>query len=804
MEKVMTGKESPSGRAREPENAKRVGKAMARPEQTLEEHLRNVSARCKEFCGDFGAPTWGELVGMAHDWGKRSSKWQEYLAKGGREERRQSPGHAPQSVADLAAAFPDEMKPFALIAAYCVRGHHGRLPDWNSTFGNEFQEPEKAGVKIREPLPPELLPHGGIAELLPKLQAERDAFWQRGAAGRQDGAADVFADIAFFIRMLHSACVDADRLDAESVESPETNAKRGGRDDFAALERKFEEHMKRFSANAAKTPVNAARAEILEACRSKAESANGFFTLEAPTGGGKTLSAMAFAMKHLRRNGMKRIVVAIPFKSIIEQTAQTYRDIFGKDNVLEHHSNFDFSEGEAKKGGKNGKESEEEQEATPAELAAENWDAPIIVTTTVQLFESLLQGKAGSARKIHNLAKSVIVLDEAQKLPPNHLNAILSTLRSLVFCCGSTVVLCSATIPDLTGIINEGDVHPIRGLNKVEPILGNAETLAKTLCRTTLAPRISIAMRELAERLAQEEQVLCIVNTRSKCLDLFGRVRESRGGENTRHLSALMCPADRRRTLEEIRKKVAEGAPIAVVATSIVEAGVDLDFHTVWRELAGLDSIAQAAGRCNREGRRETGTVQVFEFADEALKSPPSFLSRSIASTLHCVQGDEFPELTPSVYRKFFRQLLRKSKDILNSDKFKETFVNPSNYLWAPKRNVKENESDSINNYIFCGKYDYATFGDEFKMIDSQASLIVLYGESPSLVERLRREGPSRSLFRALQQYAVNICKRDMTDLAESGCIEPLHGLWVQRQDGIYEEGRGVRLTTEANALICD
>ena len=486
---------------------------------------------------------------------------------------------------------------------------------------------------------------------------------------------------------------------------------------------------------------------------------------------------------------MKRIVVAIPFTSIIEQTAQTYRDIFGKDNVLEHHSNFDSSEEKAKKDGKDEKESDEE-EATPAELAAENWDAPIIVTTTVQLFESLLCGTANSARKIHNLAKSVIVLDEAQKLPPDHLNAILSTLRSLVFCCGSTVVLSSATIPDLSGVVNEGDVHPIRGLSKVEPIIENADALAKTLCRTTLAPKIAIKMDELADHLAQEEQVLCIVNTRRMCLDLFERVRARRNDKKTFHLSALMCPADRRRVLDAVRKRIAEGESIAVVATSVVEAGVDLDFRTVWRELAGLDSIAQAAGRCNREGRRETGMVQVFEFEDEALKNQPPFLARSIASTLHCMRGNEIPELTPSVYRTFFKQLLSKYRTLdepsgENTEKMRVSF-------------------DAAFTKTHDFQFQFREFGEAFQMIrdEGQASLIVLYGDSPKLIEELRKGKPSRSLFRALQQYSVDVRKRDMDQLVESGCVESLQGLWIQREQGVYEEGRGFRIMSDGGGLF--
>ncbi len=703
----------------------------ARPGQLLSEHCMQVSRLCEHFCSSFNAGTWGKLIGLAHDWGKFSGRWQDYMLEQKGEET-----HAPQSAAELVRNFPESLKFVAPIAAFCVYGHHGSLPDGIAGLDKILQNPEC--YPISGELSSEFLPDWNA--MVPGLKSELGL-----KASSENSACE---DTAFLIRMLFSACVDADRLDAERFTSPENSELRSDYDSFEILEQKFEAYMAQLAEKSEKSRVNRIRAEILDECRRKAELPPQFFSLNVPTGGGKTLSSMAFALNHLKRNGMSRIVVAIPFTSIIDQSADKYREIFGDRNVLEHHSNFEPDK--------------------RAELAAENWDSPIIVTTTVQLFESLLKGRASSSRKIHNLANSVIILDEAQKLPPEHMNSILSTLRTLVSGYGCTVVLCSATIPALEGHVGEYEFTRINGLPGIMPIIDDPQGLSDRLRRTHITNIGLVEMDALAERLEREEQVLCIVNSRKKCRDLFNRI----AGRTKYHLSALMCPADRRRVLEDIRRDLKENIPVVVIATSLVEAGVDLDFRVVYREISGLDSIAQAAGRCNREGRHESGEVSVFELPGTL---PPGTMAFSANAYRSCLEsGGVFPELTQTVYRKYFKNFYTYCGLLLNSDGFSNAF-------------------DVFPEFAF------RKFGDTFNMIDNEdyVPLVVLYGKSPELIERLRQDGPSRRLFRKLQPYTVNIRSKELAFLERSGCVEELYGLKIQQIANIYKKGEGLDIQND-------
>ncbi len=694
---------------------------LARPAQTLKVHCENVSALTSTFSSEFGAGTWGRIIGYLHDFGKGRPEWQRYLETGSGQVN-----HAPESAAVLLNEIPHPG--LARLAAYCVYGHHTSLPDWSGML--DAVKPEE---NYLAPIPDASQAHQDMIVELQKIVSGENSF-------------DI---LPLLIRMLFSSLVDADRLDAERAETPEKSELRTGFDSFETLQSRFDAFMSGLSAKAKPTKVNRIRAGILAECLAKAECPRGFFELCVPTGGGKTLASMAFALRHLQKHTMSRIISVIPYNSIIEQTADVYKRIFGVGNVLEHHSQFDPGND------------------MRAELAMENWDAPIIVTTTVQLFESLLQGRASGSRKIHNLTNSIIILDEAQKIPPEHMNSILSTLRGLVDGFGCTIVLCSATIPNLKDEIGIEYGQTVKGLPEAIRIIDDSESLAAELSRTTIRNIGTRTLRELAAELDREEQVMCIVNTRQRCKELFDLLATDR---QKYHLSAAMCPAHRRRILAAIRDDLKNGRHLTVIATSLVEAGVDLDFRCVYREIAGLDSIAQAAGRCNREGLHETGNVFVFEVPETRLFGTMECAVNAVRDGL--TREREFQPFTPQAYLDYFKRFYVKCSAILDKDDYAALIYN------APDL-----------------KYAFRSFGERFQMIDDQGHvpLVVLYHGSgqddgpEKLIAELRERGPSRSLFRKLQAYTVNILTKDMENLMSAGYVEELHGVFFQVKDGIYD-----------------
>ena len=364
-------------------------------------------------------------------------------------------------------------------------------------------------------------------------------------------------DLHLWVRMLFSCLVDADFLDTEQFMTPQNFVLRNRQIDLSELKSRYDSFMAQMSANASKTEINKIRAEILSDCRSGASKEPGLFSLTVPTGGGKTLAAMGFALDHAIKYGKSRIIVAIPYTSIIEQTAEVYKNVFknGDENlsniVLEHHSNID-----------------PDKETTKSKLASENWDAPIVVTTNVQLLESLFAAKTSRCRKIHNIANSVIILDEAQMLPPEYLKPILASLESLTNDFGCSVVLCTATQPTLQGHIGSdpapNDMGGFEGLpsESVRELIANPLQLFERMKRTSVKciPEKMNSWENVAELVQQYEQVLCIVNTRKDCKLLYDAMHP-----DTIHLSALMCGQHRSNLIAEIKQKLKHHLPVLIV-----------------------------------------------------------------------------------------------------------------------------------------------------------------------------------------------------------------------------------------------
>lgn len=562
-------------------------------------------------------------------------------------------------------------------------------------------------------------------------------------------------DPAMWMRMLFSCLVDADRLDSESFGEPEKTAKRGGYPEVRELLPLLDAYMQRKVEKAEKTVVNAARAEVLEQCIAKAAQPPTIFTLTVPTGGGKTLSSMAFALNHALKHRKRRIIYVIPYTSIIEQTADQFREIFG-DAVLEHHSNVEEPETKS-------------DEYSKSELAAENWDAPIVVTTTVQFFESLYAARPGRCRKLHNIANSVVILDEAQLLPPNLLKPILKALVELEKSYGVTLLLSTATQPAFTPTRTPD--FRFDGLPDTVEIIDDPKSLHDVLKRVEVrVPEDTserVSWQDLAAELAQHPTVLCVVSRRDDCRKLHSLMPEG-----TIHLSALMCGKHRTDIIKKIDERLKGGVPTRVISTQLVEAGVDLDFPVVYRALAGLDSIAQAAGRCNREGKQKKGTVVVFVPESD----PPLGLLRMAAGVgarlLKCASDDP---LAPERFKEYFRELYW-----LHGDRLDEQGIQAD---LAPDVELR---------------FNFRQAAAKFHIVDQSlyAPVFVRRNDSAALLNLLVKTGPERRLMRKLQRHIVNVPKYLLDRMIRSGEVEEPHpGVYVQTTLGLYDERIG---------LVCD
>jgi CRISPR-associated endonuclease/helicase Cas3 len=693
-----------------------------RPEtewELLDEHLTNVAKRAGLFAADFDAGAWGSLVGLWHDLGKYLPSFQDKL--------RGRTIHVDHAGPGAAAAM--EHLPAGLPLAFAIAGHHAGLANFQAQLDTSLtpllarvDREKSAWQSIRSTIPNVVWPQPlSMPDVMSPSTTPRSAD-------------DAKRSLELWTRFLFSALVDADYLETERFYDGARGELRRSGDSFAVLSERLNAKLADFRVD---TPVNRIRAEILSDCRSAAPLPPGLFSLTVPTGGGKTLSGLAFAIDHAIQHNLRRIVVAIPYTSIIEQTAAIYRDIFGEENVLEHHSNLDVQ----------ARWEQNEELEGRRRLAAENWDAPVVVTTNVQLFESLLANQPSRCRRLHNLARSVILLDEAQCLPIGMTMTVVDLLNELASRYRATIVLSTATQPAL----NERTNFP--GLRNVREIIANPLALADRLRRVKICWPAEISppesYAEIATEVASHSCVLAIVHRRRDARELAKLIPK----EGRFHLSALMCPAHRQKVLKEVRQRLnqrrrdGDGRPLRLVATQLVEAGVDVDFPVVYRALAGLDSIAQAAGRCDREGHateaagRPAGQVVVFR---APTSPPPGVLRQGLETTLSMLA--EFGELldlgNPQIFDHYFRRL----------------------YAKHPLDRGLQKERANLN---------FATVADQCHLIQDSFTtpVVVPYGDSAERIERFRRR-PDRDAQRALQPYLVQVTPRDLDLLNSLGGAE--------------------------------
>lgn len=745
----------------------------------LADHLAKVSTLGARFAQAFGSADWLALAGIWHDLGKYRSGFQRYIRQAndvdahieGRvagKEKTHSAAGALYAREHLARTHGPHGQFVAHVLAYLIAGHHAGLDNWHQGLSERLAGNDalrELGDTLDAVPPPRLLNPDLPLPALANVPADQKS----GTPG----------SFALWLRMLFSCLVDADFLDTEAFMDGERAGCRDGFASCAALLGRYEAHMARLANDAADTPVNRLRADILRQCLAKANRPSGTFTLTVPTGGGKTLASLGFALHHAVAHDKRRIVYAIPYTSIIEQTADIFRAVLGDDNVVEHHSNAEL---------------DDRKETARSRLACENWDAPVVVTTNVQLFESLFARRTSRCRKLHNLVGSVIVLDEAQLLPVDFLQPVLDVLRLLVQDYGVTLVLCTATQPALTRREHFDPRKTLRGFEPgtVAEIIDDVPALYDALRRVRVRRPSDLDAREdwpaIADRVSGHEAVLSIVNRRQDARDLHALLK-ARHPDGLYHLSALMCPQHRSDTIARIkvaltqrREALARGdaaSPVRVVSTQLVEAGVDLDFPVVFRAMAGLDSITQAAGRCNREGRLAAGgEVHVFVPPSEP---PPGLLrqARDTCKTVWRASKSDDPLDLP-LFEGFFRQ------------------------LYADAR---------LDRYGICemlrvdrGAVRFRDAAEAFRLIDNEdgGTVIVNYQRPDStesvgaLVGKIENEGPNRGLLRKLQRYGVTLYQRDIQRLLASGDIRELGGcpgLYVQDSDVFYDAELGANAT---------
>ncbi len=724
-------------------------------------HLNKVAWWTAKFGSEMFRPgperdalrQWGYTTGLWHDLGKFAIEWQTYLATKADPHQADSAGKVDHSTAGAKHA-DITVECFGRLLAYPIAGHHAGLPDGIAPTQSCLKERLEKNIARFDNAPEEILKGP------PQLPPVKFALESGGTLG-------------FFIRLLFSCLVDADFLSTEAFMNPDKcQSRRYIQPSIEELESLVQGYLDELKTKTAPSLVNAARAEVLRHCLASAEQSPGLFSLTVPTGGGKTLSSLAFALKHARLNNLRRVIYVIPYTSIIEQNADVFRkalEALGPEVVLEHHCNFD---------------PDVEHENTTNRLASENWDARLIVTTNVQFFESLHANRTSRCRKLHRIARSVIILDEAQSLPLELLAPCLRSIEELTRNYQASVVLCTATQPAIT----RNEAFKI-GLEEPHEIIPDPPELYDRLRRVqvTVLPGKTNDV-ELIEKLRQHRQVLCIVNSRRHARELYEKLPLD---DSQFHLSALMHPEHRSEKLETIKHRLARNKPVRLISTQLIEAGVDIDFPVVYRALAGLDSIAQAAGRCDREGELSArsaspaGRLTVF---NPELTLSPGFIRSAADSAAEVFASGPSAPLDLDCVRHFFRIHYWKHTD--------ETDTRGIHDCWPKKLSEKED--------LLC--FLFKKCADHFRLIDDHSEPVIIpHGKKGSdLGTQLRQTfdpEQQRSLARKLQRYTVSIPKHQHAELLRCGILQPLHEnrFFLLNSDIHYDEGFGLHPYPDIN-----
>ncbi|KDR96753.1 CRISPR-associated helicase, Cas3 family [Peptoclostridium litorale DSM 5388] len=695
--------------------------------QTMLEHLEQTAKIASRNALKFNARDFGYICGLLHDVGKYSLEFQEKL-KG----KSVKVDHSTAGAQEVLRLYGDAL---GILLAYCIAGHHSGLPDYGSQASTEGTLCSRKTKDMPD--------YSAYKEEINLDDMEKNLAVPVKPLGNFMGFT-----LSFFIRMLYSCLVDADFIDTEQYMSDEAN-QRGNNLNIENLNGRLKRFMGNFKCDESK--INKKREEILKCCMEFSLSPPGLYSLTVPTGGGKTYSSLAFGLNHADVNGLERIIYVIPYTSIIEQNAKVFKNVLGEENVLEHHCNYQFE---------NSDNEYIQSLNEKLRLASENWDIPIVVTTNVQFFESIFSNRSSKSRKIHNMSKSVIIFDEAQMLPLEYLKPCLLAICELVKNYGSTAILCTATQPAVNDIFPE--------FATPKEIMEDPRQLYQDFKKVRVLSKGEIEDEELANEMNELEQVLCIVNTRKHakkiCKLLKGKVF---------HLSTLMCPEHRKETLDEIRRRLEGGQQCRVVSTQLIEAGVDVDFPVVYRAMAGIDSIVQSAGRCNREGRMKEGMVFVFNPASQEAKSK-GYLARTA-------------KVAEMVFRKYEDPISLEAIDfyfkLLYDIEGEETFD-------------KKGIIDCFEERGRHLEFDFKTAAQKFKLIENDMrSVVIPYdARANEILEEAKYSPYPMSSARKLQPYTVSIYEHEYRMLVKNTALKTVNDRFTVLDDlkNGYDDNTGL------------
>lgn len=693
--------------------------------QSNENHCAGVAEIAGEFAGQIGLYNWGKLLGFMHDRGKEKEDFQRYIKKASGYDINAGVYEDKSHSLSGALLVDKNYKDKCMILPNIIAGHHRGLYDLDSLE-----------LMLQKDFPI------GVSKEIPNIKLEKPPVLSKTT------------DLSHLTRFLFSCLTDADYLDTEKFMQPSNNKHRENGATMFELREKLDKWIKE-NISIPKKPIDKVRQNIQNWCKEQAENKPGFFELTVPTGGGKTISSVVWALNHACKYNKKRIIIAIPYTSIIVQTAEVLRKIFGDDNVLEHHSIVN-----------------EDTMSAKTKLLCENWNAPIIVTTNVQLFESMFSNKPGKCRKLHSICNSVLILDEVQNLPLSYLQPIVDSLECYVNLLKVSVLLCTASQPILDGERKGLGPAIFKGICKeIHPIIPSSVSLHENMRRVKIEmPVRPQSIEEIAKKLNLCKKVLCIVNTRKIAKELYSLI--SKDGEAI-HLSRMMCSKHIQDKLHYAQRllKSDEDISIRIISTQLIEAGVDIDLPIVYRQLAGLDSILQAAGRCNREGKQPTATTHVFELEGHISKGLVGVGIDAMRQMLSFSADSDW--FSPKTMNEYFKIYYSKSPTF-DKDGIVELTKNPMNI-------------------------SFETIADKFKLIDEkEISVIVNYGQSSELIERIKRYGPSKHLLKQLCAYRVGIKSKLYEDMCKGGLIEePLSGIYYIPLKEQYDDEIGLKVNNE-------
>ena len=699
-------------------------------EQTLAEHLEKTAQLAGEFAERFGKREWGYCCGLLHDIGKYSLEFQKKITEN---------NNIKVDHATAGAQLCYELKGFYSLLSYCIAGHHAGLPDYGSSVdsgsASTLSGRLKKNIKDYSAYKDEIL--------IPKLNT---------VPFEQKKTENPSFSLSVFIRMMYSCLVDADFLDTEFfMKAGKIERDRG--ECVGILFERLQNHIAGWLENQEQDTVNGRRTEILKNCIGSGKEAKGLFRLTVPTGGGKTIASLAFGLSHAVEHQLDRVIYVVPYTSIIEQNAEVFRKLLGEGNVLENHCHVDY---------------ESSEELKPLQLASENWDKPIVVTTNVQFFESLFANKSSKCRKLHNIANSVIIFDEAQMLPNDYMKPCIAMMEELVRNYRASIVLCTATQPVLASFFQKNA--------DIRELCPRMEEQFRFFERVTYQNMGIVKEEELVNRLNEGNQVLCVVNTRKQAQSIYRHLE----GEGVYHLSTSMYPRHRQRILNEVRERLNKDKRCVLISTSLVEAGVDLDFQTVYRQLAGVDSMIQAAGRCNREGKRNQNESIVFIFQFEDAESVSGQRQQIDVSKMLLADNEDLSSL--ETIQNYFKMLYHFKGESLDKKRILDEFQKQ--------------------------RFNFAKVGKEFKLIEENTKTLCITqeGEAQRLLEQMKYQGYTKTGMRKISRYCIQVREKELDKLNGAGMVrlvsEDMEDFYELTDASQYTEDLGLNLNIEAGMAL--